>query len=140
METVGAATWAHSLRALRPGGRIVVSGATTGPMPPADLARVYFLQLSVVGSTMGTRDELERPALLRSEAPTTRRRPLAGPLGVRGSPQARIRQARAHRVTDAVHPAHPAAVLARGDDVPAPERAALGLVPACAAAGGATRS
>ena len=60
METVGAATWAHSLRALRPGGRIVVSGATTGPMPPADLARVYFLQLSVVGSTMGTRDELER--------------------------------------------------------------------------------
>jgi len=60
METVGEATWAHSLRALRPGGRIVVSGATSGPMPPADLARVFFLQLSVVGSTMGTRDQLVR--------------------------------------------------------------------------------
>jgi NADPH:quinone reductase-like Zn-dependent oxidoreductase len=59
LETVGAATWEHSLRALRPGGRIVVSGATSGANPPADLNRVFFLQLSVVGSTMGTRDELE---------------------------------------------------------------------------------
>lgn len=58
VETVGAATWEHSLRSLRPGGRIVVSGATSGPNPPADLNRVFFLQLSVVGSTMGTRDEL----------------------------------------------------------------------------------
>jgi NADPH:quinone reductase-like Zn-dependent oxidoreductase len=58
VETVGAATWAHSLRSLRPGGRVVVSGATSGPNPPADLNRVFFLQLSVVGSTMGTRDEL----------------------------------------------------------------------------------
>jgi NADPH:quinone reductase-like Zn-dependent oxidoreductase len=59
IETVGEATWSHSLRALRPGGRLVVSGATSGMNPPADLARVYFLQLSVVGSTMGTREELE---------------------------------------------------------------------------------
>lgn len=59
METVGAATWSHSLKALRPGGRIVVSGATSGMNPPADLARVFFLQLSVIGSTMGTREELE---------------------------------------------------------------------------------
>ena len=58
IETVGAATWEHSLRSLRPGGRIVVSGATSGANPPADLNRVFFLQLSVVGSTMGTRDEL----------------------------------------------------------------------------------
>ena len=58
IETVGAATWEHSLRALRPGGRVVVSGATSGPNPPADLNRVFFLQLSVIGSTMGTRDEL----------------------------------------------------------------------------------
>ena len=59
IETVGEATWSHSLKSLRPGGTLVVSGATSGPNPPADLARVYFLQLSVVGSTMGTLDELE---------------------------------------------------------------------------------
>ncbi len=58
IETVGAATWSHSLRSLRPGGVVVCSGATSGPNPPADLARLFFLQLSVVGSTMGTRDEL----------------------------------------------------------------------------------
>ncbi len=60
METVGAATWSHSLRSLKPGGRVVIAGATSGSQPPADLSRVFFLQLSVVGSTMGTRDELER--------------------------------------------------------------------------------
>jgi NADPH:quinone reductase-like Zn-dependent oxidoreductase len=60
METTGQATWAHSIRALKPGGTIVVSGATTGDAPPAELTRVFFLQLSVIGSTMGTRDELER--------------------------------------------------------------------------------
>ncbi|WP_380168840.1 zinc-binding dehydrogenase [Jannaschia sp. R86511] len=60
METVGEATWAHSLRALRPGGTVVVSGATSGPAPSADLQRVFFLQLRVLGSTMGTRDELDR--------------------------------------------------------------------------------
>ncbi len=60
METIGEATWAHSLRSLKPGGTLVVSGATSGAEPPADLNRVFFLQLSVVGSTMGTRDELER--------------------------------------------------------------------------------
>jgi len=59
IETVGEATWAHSLRALRPGGTVVVSGATSGANPSADLARVFFLQLSVVGSTMGTRHELD---------------------------------------------------------------------------------
>ena len=58
METVGEATWAHSLKSLRPGGTLVVCGATSGPNPPADLNRVFFLQLSVVGSTMGTREEL----------------------------------------------------------------------------------
>jgi NADPH:quinone reductase-like Zn-dependent oxidoreductase len=63
MESVGEATWAHSLRALKPGGRIVVCGATSGAVPPADLNRVFFLQLSVAGSTMGTRDELERLAV-----------------------------------------------------------------------------
>ena len=57
-ETVGDATWSHSMKSLRPGGVIVVSGATSGPNPGADLQRLFFLQLSVIGSTMGTRDEL----------------------------------------------------------------------------------
>jgi NADPH:quinone reductase-like Zn-dependent oxidoreductase len=59
-ETVGAATWDHSLKSLKPGGVLVISGATSGPNPPAGLNRVFFLQLSVIGSTMGTRDELDR--------------------------------------------------------------------------------
>lgn len=59
METVGRATWSHSVRSLRPGGRIVISGATSGPkLDDAELTRIFFLQLSVVGSTMGTRAEL----------------------------------------------------------------------------------
>jgi NADPH:quinone reductase-like Zn-dependent oxidoreductase len=57
-ETVGKATWAHSLKSLKPGGIVVVSGSTSGPDPSADLQRVFFLQLRVAGSTMGTRDEL----------------------------------------------------------------------------------
>jgi len=64
METVGEATWSHSLKALKPGGRMVIVGATSGTMPPADLARIFFLQLSVVGSTMGSRDQLARLATL----------------------------------------------------------------------------
>ena len=60
IETVGEATWGHSIRSLKPGGTLVVSGATTGDAPPAELSRVFFLQLSIIGSTMGTREELER--------------------------------------------------------------------------------
>ncbi|MEI2713724.1 MAG: zinc-binding dehydrogenase [Nocardioides sp.] len=59
METVGRATWSHSIRALRPGGKIVISGTTSGPnLDDAELTRIFFLQLQVVGSTMGTRTEL----------------------------------------------------------------------------------
>lgn len=59
IETVGRATWSHSVRSLRPGGRIVTSGTTSGPkLDDAELTRIFFLQLSVIGSTMGTRDEL----------------------------------------------------------------------------------
>ena len=57
-ESVGEATWKHSMRALRPGGVIVCCGSTSGPNPGADLQRLFFLQLSVIGSTMGTRQEL----------------------------------------------------------------------------------
>ena len=60
METVGQATWSHSMRSLRPGGTLVICGNTSGDASPAELTRVFFLQLSVVGSTMGTRDELQQ--------------------------------------------------------------------------------
>ncbi len=68
METVGEATWAHSMKSLKPGGTLVISGATSGNAPPAELTRLFFLQLSVVGSTMGTRDELERLAVFMAGA------------------------------------------------------------------------
>ncbi|HEY0937661.1 MAG TPA: zinc-binding dehydrogenase [Trebonia sp.] len=60
METVGEATWSHSVRSLKPGGRIVICGATSGDVPPAELTRIFFTQLSIVGSTMGSRDQLGR--------------------------------------------------------------------------------
>jgi NADPH:quinone reductase-like Zn-dependent oxidoreductase len=58
LETVGKATWGHSLRSLRPGGRIVIAGATSGFDPSAELNRVFFKELEVVGSTMGTLEDL----------------------------------------------------------------------------------
>jgi NADPH:quinone reductase-like Zn-dependent oxidoreductase len=59
METVGRATWSHSVRSLRPGGSLVISGTTSGPkLDDAELTRIFFLQLRVIGSTMGTRSEL----------------------------------------------------------------------------------
>ncbi len=74
METVGKATWSHSIRALRPGGKIVISGTTSGPkLDDAELTRIFFLQLSVIGSTMGTRSEL---ASLVSLLDATGARPL----------------------------------------------------------------
>ncbi|WP_028661237.1 zinc-binding dehydrogenase [Nocardioides insulae] len=59
METVGRATWQHSVRSLRPGGTLVTSGTTSGPkLDDAMLTHIFFLQLRIVGSTMGTRSEL----------------------------------------------------------------------------------
>ena len=58
MDSVGQATWSHSVRSLKPGGRIVTCGATSGDAPPAELTRIFFTQLSVAGSTMGNRDQL----------------------------------------------------------------------------------
>lgn len=68
METVGAATWEHSVKVLKPGGTIVISGATTGPNPPASLTRIFFMQLSVVGSTMGTQEDMSNLVALCSLA------------------------------------------------------------------------
>jgi len=67
VETVGEATWARSLAAVRPAGRVVVCGATSGPNPPAQLHRFWWKQLDVMGSTMGTRaDFLGAYDLIRS--------------------------------------------------------------------------
>src|SRR5438046_4936092 len=59
VEHVGEATWTRSLNAARPQGRVVVCGATTGPNPPANLHRIWWKQLTVHGSTMGTRSDFE---------------------------------------------------------------------------------
>jgi NADPH:quinone reductase-like Zn-dependent oxidoreductase len=60
IETVGDATWAHSLKSLRPGGAVVIAGATSGMNPPADLGRIFYLQQRILGSTGATRGELVR--------------------------------------------------------------------------------
>lgn len=59
VEHVGEATWERTLQAARQGGRIAVCGATTGPNPPAALHRIWWKQLSVYGSTMGTKEDFE---------------------------------------------------------------------------------
>jgi NADPH:quinone reductase-like Zn-dependent oxidoreductase len=59
LDTVGAATWSHSINVLRPGGTLVLAGATSGDQPPrAELRKIFFKPLRVIGSTMGTRAEL----------------------------------------------------------------------------------
>lgn len=57
IETVGEATWGTSMRAVRQGGSVIVAGATTGPNPPAELNRVFWRQLRILGSTMGSLPE-----------------------------------------------------------------------------------
>ena len=57
VETVGEATWKTSLAAVKPGGRVVVCGATSGPNPPAQLHRFWWKQLTIYGSTMGSRED-----------------------------------------------------------------------------------
>ena len=58
IETVGSATWAHSVRTVRPGGVVVVAGATTGATLELDLGRIFLQHVSILGSTMGTLDDL----------------------------------------------------------------------------------
>jgi NADPH:quinone reductase-like Zn-dependent oxidoreductase len=59
MESVGAATWSHSINVLKPGGTLVICGATSGDNPPrAELTKIFFKPVRVIGSVMGTRDEL----------------------------------------------------------------------------------
>ena len=60
IDTVGEPTWDLSLLSVRPGGVVVVPGATGGPNPPAQLNRIFFRSVTVAGTTMGTRGELRR--------------------------------------------------------------------------------
>jgi zinc-binding alcohol dehydrogenase/oxidoreductase len=59
VDHVGEATWKRTLDAARPLGRVCVCGATTGPNPPANLHRIWWKQLTVFGSTMGTTADFE---------------------------------------------------------------------------------
>jgi D-arabinose 1-dehydrogenase-like Zn-dependent alcohol dehydrogenase len=60
MESVGEATWSHSLRSLRPGGKLVVAGATTGAAVDPELGRVFLNQIQILGCALGTIHELRR--------------------------------------------------------------------------------
>ena len=110
METVGQATWSHSVRSLKPGGRIVISGATSGDIPPAELTRIFFTQLSVVGLHYGhPRPAGQAAPLLRADRHPPPHRP---------SPPARGRRGRLRR-HDRRHPQrqdrlHAVAVCRRG--------------------------
>jgi zinc-binding alcohol dehydrogenase/oxidoreductase len=57
VESVGPATWERSIRALEPGGRLVVCGGTSGPKVELDLPRLFFKQIEIIGSTMGSYEE-----------------------------------------------------------------------------------
>jgi NADPH:quinone reductase-like Zn-dependent oxidoreductase len=59
IETVGKATWKHSLKSLNQGGRLVVAGAATGADPSADLNRLFFREISILGSAMGSLEEFK---------------------------------------------------------------------------------
>ncbi len=67
IETVGEATFDHSQKSVKPGGRIVVSGATSGHLPKLDLRRLFYHQVSVLGTSMGTPDELSALLALCAE-------------------------------------------------------------------------
>jgi NADPH:quinone reductase-like Zn-dependent oxidoreductase len=89
IETVGEATFDHSQKSLKPGGRLVVSGATSGHLPKLDLRRVFYNQISVLGTSMGTAEELA--GLLKLCADTGLR-----PIVDRVFPFAEVRDAFAH--------------------------------------------
>jgi NADPH:quinone reductase-like Zn-dependent oxidoreductase len=59
VESVGPATWDRSVKALRPGGRLVVCGGTSGPKVELSLPRLFFKQIEVIGSTMGSYPEFD---------------------------------------------------------------------------------
>jgi NADPH:quinone reductase-like Zn-dependent oxidoreductase len=54
IDSAGKETWSKALRALRPGGRLVTFGATTGRATEVDIRHVFWNQLSILGTTMGS--------------------------------------------------------------------------------------
>ena len=93
VEHVGEATWQTSLAAAAPGARVAVCGATTGPNPKAALHRVWWKQLSILGSTMGTREDFEGAYELVADGPRAGRGRLGLP-ACRGARRARAHGAR----------------------------------------------
>jgi len=75
VDYVGKDTWAKSLQSLTKGGRIVTCGATTGYDPATDLRQIFFRQLEVIGSTMGSKNDLLAPLRLILEG---KMRPVVG--------------------------------------------------------------
>jgi NADPH:quinone reductase-like Zn-dependent oxidoreductase len=67
VDSVGERTWEASLKALRPGGRLVTCGATTGPAVTLDLRRLFWFQWSLLGSTMGSRREFAEIVALAND-------------------------------------------------------------------------
>ncbi|MQM28847.1 zinc-binding dehydrogenase [Glycomyces albidus] len=68
VDSVGAPVMEHSIKSLKPGGRLVNCGVTGGPVAEVDLRHVFFKQLEIVGSTMGTLDELRELILFCAES------------------------------------------------------------------------
>ncbi|KFI59497.1 zinc-binding dehydrogenase [Bifidobacterium cuniculi] len=60
IDSVGADTWGHSIRSVRPGGTVVTCGATSGDQPGAELTRIFFQDIRIQGNTMGTRADFAR--------------------------------------------------------------------------------
>jgi NADPH:quinone reductase-like Zn-dependent oxidoreductase len=72
IESVGPATWNQSVRALKPGGRLVVCGSTSGPKAEINLPRLFFKQSEIIGSTMGSYQEFaEVTQLIAAGVPIT---------------------------------------------------------------------
>ena len=67
VESVGPATWDQSVRALKPGGRLVVCGGTSGPTVELNLPRLFFKQIEIIGSTMGSYGEFAEVTRLSTQ-------------------------------------------------------------------------
>ena len=112
VESVGPATWEQSVRALKAGGRLVVCGGTSGPKVELNLPRLFFKQIEIIGSTMGSYQEFaELTDLVARLADPGRRGGRPGRLpGRPGAPRARP-PARQDRATPRLGPRHPATTL-----------------------------